>query len=50
MTTIYGMSTCPDCTYVEEQVKGDSRYLVRCIKLHHQKTNQKLYFKEKGHS
>ncbi len=22
------MSTCPDCTYVEEQVKGDGRYEV----------------------
>ena len=26
MIRIYGMHTCPDCTYVEEQVKGDGRY------------------------
>ena len=34
MTTIYRMSTCPDCTYVEEQVKADSRYKVIDIGLH----------------
>ena len=22
---IYGMETCPDCTYVEEQVKGNNQ-------------------------
>lgn len=26
MIKIYGMSTCPDCTYVEEQVKGNANY------------------------
>lgn len=26
MIKIYGMPTCPDCTYVEEQVKGNSNY------------------------
>lgn len=34
MIKIYGMSTCPDCTYVEEQVKGDSRYEVIDIGRH----------------
>ncbi|MFV0404845.1 MAG: glutaredoxin-related protein, partial [Bacteroides graminisolvens] len=34
MITIYGMSTCPDCTYVEEQVNGDNRYKVIDIGLH----------------
>ena len=24
MIKIYGMDTCPDCTYVEEQVKGNN--------------------------
>ena len=28
MITIYGMHTCPDCTYVEEQVKGNDQYKV----------------------
>ena len=28
------MSTCPDCTYVEEQVNGDNRYKVIDIGLH----------------
>lgn len=26
MIKIYGMETCPDCTYVEEQVKGNNQY------------------------
>lgn len=26
MIKIYGMSTCPDCTYVEKQVEGNSNY------------------------
>ena len=34
MIKIYGMSTCPDCTYVEEQVKGNSRYEVIDIGRH----------------
>lgn len=26
MIKIYGMKACPDCTYVESQVKDDGRY------------------------
>lgn len=26
MITVYGMSTCPDCRYVEEQIKGNQGY------------------------
>ena len=26
MIKIYGMKTCPDCTYVEEQVKGNNQF------------------------
>ncbi len=26
MIKIYGMRTCPDCEYVEEQAKGNGRY------------------------
>lgn len=26
MIKIYGMSTCPDCVNIEEQIKGDSRF------------------------
>ena len=26
MIKIYGMATCPDCTYVEEQAAGNERY------------------------
>jgi glutaredoxin-related protein len=26
MIKIYGMSSCPDCAYVEEQVKGNDRF------------------------
>lgn len=28
MIKIYGMPSCPDCSYVEEQVHGDARYQV----------------------
>lgn len=28
------METCPDCTYVEEQVKGDNRYEIIDIGRH----------------
>ncbi|MBC5607126.1 glutaredoxin-related protein [Bacteroides difficilis] len=28
MIKIYGMETCPDCTYVEKQVKGNNQYKV----------------------
>ena len=28
MIKIYGMKTCPDCTFVDEQVKGNDRYEV----------------------
>lgn len=34
MVKIYGMESCPDCTYVEEQVKGDERYEVIDIGRH----------------
>lgn len=28
MIKVYGMPTCPDCAYVDEQVRGDGRYEV----------------------
>lgn len=34
MIKIYGMNTCPDCRFVEAQVKGDSRYEVIDIGQH----------------
>lgn len=34
MIKIYGMSTCPDCTFVEEQVKDNDRYEVIDIGQH----------------
>lgn len=34
MIKIYGMNTCPDCTYVEDQVKGNSRYEIIDIGQH----------------
>ena len=34
MIKIYGMETCPDCTYVEEQVKGNANYEVVDIGSH----------------
>lgn len=34
MIKIYGMHTCPDCTYVEEQVEGNARYEIIDIGTH----------------
>ncbi len=34
MIKIYGMDSCPDCTYVEEQVKDNHRYEVIDIGRH----------------
>lgn len=34
MIKIYGMETCPDCTYVEEQVKGNDNYQIVDIGRH----------------
>lgn len=34
MIRIYGMSTCPDCTYVEKQVEGNSNYEIIDIGRH----------------
>lgn len=34
MILIYGMETCPDCIYVEEQVKGNNNYKVIDIGAH----------------
>ena len=28
MIKIYGMETCPDCTYLDEQVEGNNQYEV----------------------
>lgn len=34
MIKIYGMPSCPDCVYVEEQVKGNSNYEIIDIGSH----------------
>lgn len=34
MIKIYGMSTCPDCVYVDEQVKGNDQYEIIDIGQH----------------
>ena len=34
MIKIYGMETCPDCTYVDQQVEGNANYEVIDIGLH----------------
>lgn len=48
MIKIYGMETCPDCTYVEEQVKGDDRYQVIDIGAHVR--NLKEFLQIRDHS
>ena len=34
MIKIYGMETCPDCTYVDQQVKGNDKYEIIDIGQH----------------
>ena len=34
MIKIFGMETCPDCTYLDEQVKGNDKYEVIDIGRH----------------
>lgn len=48
MIKIYGMETCPDCTYVEEQIKGNANYEVIDIGLHVK--NLKDFLKLRDHS
>lgn len=43
MIKIYGMNTCPDCIYVEEQVKGNDKYEVIDIGAHVR--NQKAFLR-----
>lgn len=47
MIRIYGMSSCPDCSYVEEQVKGNSQYEVIDIGQHVR--NLKAFLKLRDH-
>lgn len=34
MIKIYGMESCPDCTFVEEQINGDEKYEIIDIGRH----------------
>ena len=43
MIKIYGMKTCPDCTYVEEQAKGNKKYEI--IDLGAQVSNLKAFLR-----
>ena len=48
MIKIYGMSTCPDCTYVEEQVKGNEQYEVIDIGAHVRNLKEFLRLRDKS--
>ena len=48
MIKIYGMSTCPDCTYVEEQVKGNEQYEVIDIGTHVRNLKEFLRLRDKS--
>ena len=48
MIKIYGMSSCPDCTHVWEQVKGKDGYEVIDIGLHVR--DLKAFLKLRDHS
>ncbi len=47
MIKIYVMSTCPDCTYVEQQVEGNSQYEIIDIGQHVR--NLKAFLKLRDH-
>lgn len=46
MIKIYGMDTCPDCTYVKEQVKGNDRYETIDIGSHVRKLKEFLKLRD----
>ena len=48
MIKIYGMSTCPDCTYVEEQVKGNDQYEIIDIGAHVKNLKEFLRLRDKS--
>ena len=48
MIKIYGMSTCPDCMSVEEQVKGDSRYEVIDIGEHIRNLKEFMHLRDQS--
>lgn len=48
MIKIYVIDTCPDCTYVEEQVKGDNHYEI--IDIGHHVRNLKEFLKLRDNS
>lgn len=46
MIKIYGMDSCPDCTFVKEQVKGDDRYETIDIGSHVRKLKEFLRLRD----
>lgn len=46
MIKIYGMDTCPDCTYVKEQIKGNDRYETIDIGSHVRKLKEFLRLRD----
>lgn len=47
MIKIYSMPTCPDCAFVEEQIKGDPRFEIINIGLHVRNLKQFLDIRDK---
>lgn len=46
MVKIFVMETCPDCTYVEEQIKGDPQYEIIDIGSHVKKLKEFLRLRD----
>lgn len=46
MIKIYGMDTCPDCTYVEQQIEGNDRYEVVDIGRHVKNLKEFLHLRD----
>lgn len=48
MIKIYGMSTCPDCVFVEEQIKGNDNYQIIDIGKHVRNLKEFLRLRDKN--
>ena len=48
MIKIYGMSTCPDCVFVEEQIKGNDNYQIIDIGEHVRNLKEFLRLRDKN--
>ena len=46
MTRVYVMESCPDCTYVEQQIAGDDRFEIVDIGSHVRRLKEFLHLRD----